>query len=499
MKDTLCQYDTQHSLKHQQAGGKGEVPSSPRQFLENEQVGCQCDNKSNLKGLQCDIYSHEINFPPGSPQIESVNNSVSEDCWGGSSEEESPMLLQIEPSELLGSDAVQMNDSNSFRRETLKGYKLGKVVGRGAFSQVLVGVHKLSGRRVAIKVIEKSMLMSVSDHKRVEWEVAALQLLHHSNVLRLLEVVDLTHQLYMVTEYIPDGSLLDLLKNQGPLKEHKAAKYIAQVVLALIHCHKQGVVHRDIKLENLLLDKQTDQIKIVDFGLSGSWAPGRILNSCCGTASYAAPEIHGRKNYGPGVDVWSLGVVMYAMLTGKLPFTDPNKGRKIIQGDFEDPKNVSQCCKNLLRGMLTTDPSKRISLEGILKHPWIVPLMLNNGVLNEEEVFQYDLTRDPEHGFACPLTMIIQLQEKYGFNGSEVQRDLTESKCSGGSAAYFLLLQNLWEKQRRIGQDAGFFRQGQKLSFAPIGHMGRDDSARFVHVNSKHQHNNNNTFFVLRK
>eukprot|EP01023_Acetabularia_acetabulum_P039990 TRINITY_DN3864_c0_g1_i8.p1 TRINITY_DN3864_c0_g1~~TRINITY_DN3864_c0_g1_i8.p1 ORF type:complete len:487 (+),score=87.31 TRINITY_DN3864_c0_g1_i8:147-1607(+) len=486
MKDSLCQCNTQfseHSLTHHM---KQEAVSYP----------------TNQFSAQCDIYDMKISpcpFQPSEfrsgdsessdPYPHTHNDSMSESNWG---QEDSSMLLQIEPSKLLGEDAAQMiknNNQQPFRKETLKGYKLGKIIGRGGFSQVLVGTHKLSGRKIAIKVIEKSKLMSVQDHNRVQWEVAALQLLQHPNVLRLLEVVDLPHQLYMVTDYIPDGSLLHLLTNQGPLKEHVVAKYIAQITLALIYCHQHGVLHRDIKLENLLIDKQTDQIKIVDFGLSVSWQPGRELNSCCGTASYAAPEIHARKRYGAKVDVWSLGVVMYALLTGKLPFNDPDKSQKIIQGDFEEPKNISQCCLNLLRKMLHTDPQQRISLQSVLEHPWIAPLLMNKGVLNEEEVFKYDLIRDPEHGCAYPLPMILELQKRYGFDGSEVSQDLTDKKCSGGSAAYFLLLHNLWDMQRRLGQDTGLYRAGYKLScgsfcVAPIGHVGRDDSARFVHFDN---------------
>eukprot|EP01025_Chloroclados_australasicus_P063613 TRINITY_DN8426_c0_g1_i10.p1 TRINITY_DN8426_c0_g1~~TRINITY_DN8426_c0_g1_i10.p1 ORF type:complete len:492 (+),score=34.78 TRINITY_DN8426_c0_g1_i10:257-1732(+) len=410
-------------------------------------------------------------------------DSMNSICESNYAQEDSCMLLQIEPSELLGQDAAPVN-VQPLRRETLKGYKLGSCIGRGGFSQVLVGVHKLSGRKVAVKVIEKSMLLKPQDHTRIKLEVTALQLLHHTNVLRLLEVVDLPHQLYMVTEYVPDGSLLDLLKQSGPLPEHRAAKYLAQVVLALMHCHEQGIVHRDIKLENLLFDQKMDQVKIVDFGLCGIHQRGRLLSTCCGTASYAAPEVHRRQKYGPEVDIWSLGVVTYAMLCGQLPFTDPDKTLKIIQGEFEEPKGISKCAVNLLRKMLCTDRSSRISLQGILDHPWVRPLILK-GVLNDE-VFQYDLARDPHEGFACPLPAIINLQERYGFDGSEVRRDLTESKYSGGSAAYFLLLHNLWDKQRRIAHDSGMHAQGgYKLNIGnfcvePIGHVRRDDSARIV-------------------
>eukprot|EP01026_Neomeris_dumetosa_P038562 TRINITY_DN3142_c0_g4_i2.p1 TRINITY_DN3142_c0_g4~~TRINITY_DN3142_c0_g4_i2.p1 ORF type:complete len:465 (-),score=34.06 TRINITY_DN3142_c0_g4_i2:733-2127(-) len=404
----------------------------------------------------------------------SCNDSMLSLCESNCGNEDSCLLLQIQPSELLGQDAKPNNISKSFRPETLKGYKLGQKIGQGGFGKVLLGWHKFSGRTVAVKVIEKSMLVYKEDQSRVQWEVSALQLLHHPNVLRLLEVVDSRSQLYMVTEHVPGGSLIDVLKQEGPLYEDRAARYITQIVLALMHCHKQGVVHRDIKLDNLLLDPINDQIKLIDFGLSGAWKPGLVLNKYWGTASYAAPEIHQHKEYGPLVDVWSLGVVMFALLTGTLPFREPNQFYKIVEGSLMVPGFVSECAGDLIRKMLTVDPNQRIDLQSILEHPWIQPILMNERVYNKNDAFYQEFLQDQEHGLMCPLSFIIELQERYGFDGSQIRKDIAENRCSGGSAAYFLLLQNLKDKYRELEKQYLLSGLGYKINLvhqciAPIG------------------------------
>jgi 5'-AMP-activated protein kinase catalytic alpha subunit len=204
-------------------------------------------------------------------------------------------------------------------------------------------------------------------------QVRILKNLTHPHIIRLFEVVDEPYRRLIMMEYSSGGDLCRYVRDNRRLNESEAARLFVQIVDGLAYCHSCGIVHRDVKLDNLLLDDQRN-IRIVDFGFSVSFQKGQKLRKACGSPSYAAPEIVARRPYAPaGVDVWSLGVVLYAMVCGYFPFQGSNNQdlcRKIVKGRFECPSFMSGECRDLVRLMLNVDPVKRISLDDCARHIW---------------------------------------------------------------------------------------------------------------------------------
>ena len=257
------------------------------------------------------------------------------------------------------------------------GYALGAVVGQGGFCQVRVGTHALTGARVAVKVIDKGALVGPNDRRRVGREVRVLKRLACGAIIRLFDVVTAPANIFVVMEYADGGSLLDHVRQAGKLAEHAACRLIQQLLAGVSFCHQHGVVHRDVKLENALLDRDGN-IKLIDFGLA-ALVPSltTLLRVHCGSPSYAAPEIVARKPYlGPPVDLWSLGVVLFACVAGFLPFHAPPGAKnelssKILKGTFSLPDGLSPDLGDLLRRILVVDPAKRADADSIRQHKWM--------------------------------------------------------------------------------------------------------------------------------
>lgn len=252
-------------------------------------------------------------------------------------------------------------------------YTLGKTIGEGAYGKVKLAVHRFTGEKVAVKTFEKSKLTDQQAQKRVAREVRILKALTHPSIIRLFEVVEESYRRLIMMEYSSGGDLCRYVRDNRRLNEAEAARLFVQIVDGLAYCHACGIVHRDVKLDNLLLDEQRN-IRIVDFGFSVSYQKGQKLRKACGSPSYAAPEIVARRPYEPQpVDVWSLGVVLYAMVCGYFPFQGSNNQdlcRKIVKGRFDCPSFMSAECRDLVRLMLNVDPSKRISLDDCGRHVW---------------------------------------------------------------------------------------------------------------------------------
>mmetsp|Transcript_48544 Transcript_48544/g.152251 ORF Transcript_48544/g.152251 Transcript_48544/m.152251 type:complete len:868 (-) Transcript_48544:170-2773(-) len=252
-------------------------------------------------------------------------------------------------------------------------YTFGRTLGEGAYGKVKLGTHRLTGEMVAIKTFEKSKLTEPTARKRVAREVRILKALCHPNIIRLFEVVDAPYRQLLIMQYSSGGDLCKYVRENRRLHESEASRLFAQIVDGLQYCHSCGIVHRDVKLDNLLMD-QDKNIKIVDFGFSVSFKPGQRLRKACGSPSYAAPEIVARKPYlAPCVDVWSTGVVLFAMVCGYFPFQGANSQelcRKIMKGKFECPTFMSSECRDLVRRMLNIDPARRITFEECSQHVW---------------------------------------------------------------------------------------------------------------------------------
>ncbi|KAI8986591.1 kinase-like domain-containing protein [Pilobolus umbonatus] len=261
-------------------------------------------------------------------------------------------------------------------RREIGDYVLTKTIGRGASGRVKLGIHKQTGEKVAIKMISRNHLTaSTLTSKSVQRELAILQLLNHPYLIDLIQVLQDATYVYFVTEYLEGGELFHLLTEHGRLSEPDTRHIFVQLANAINWCHTHHISHRDLKPENILLDKSRRNIKIADFGMATLQPLNSLLRTSCGSPHYASPEIiKGSKYDGMASDVWSCGVILYAMLTSHLPFDDENMGRllsKIKTGRYRPiPYYLSSDAKDLLGRMLTVDPAKRMTMNDVLYHPW---------------------------------------------------------------------------------------------------------------------------------
>ncbi|EDW15592.1 serine/threonine-protein kinase MARK2 [Drosophila mojavensis] len=252
-------------------------------------------------------------------------------------------------------------------------YKILKTLGKGNFAKVKLALHVPTGREVAIKVIDKTQL-NASARQKLYREVRIMKLLNHPNIVRLFQVIESERTLYLIMEYASRGELFDHLVKNGRMRERDARVIFRQLVSAIQYCHSKFVVHRDLKAENLLLDQHMN-IKIADFGFGNTFDPNAQLETFCGSPPYAAPELFmGRKYAGPEVDAWSLGVVLYTLVSGSLPFdggTLKELRERVLRGKYRVPYYISMDCENLMRKFLVLNPAKRTTLNNVMSDKWI--------------------------------------------------------------------------------------------------------------------------------
>ncbi|XP_063167107.1 serine/threonine-protein kinase SIK3 isoform X3 [Candoia aspera] len=252
-------------------------------------------------------------------------------------------------------------------------YEIERTIGKGNFAVVKLATHLVTRVKVAIKIIDKTQL-DEENLKKIFREVQIMKMLCHPHIIRLYQVMETERMIYLVTEYASGGEIFDHLVAHGRMAEKEARKKFKQIVAAVHFCHCHNIVHRDLKAENLLLDANLN-IKIADFGFSNIFTPGQLLKTWCGSPPYAAPELFEGKEYdGPKVDIWSLGVVLYVLVCGALPFdgsTLQNLRARVLSGKFRIPFFMSTECEHLIRHMLVLEPSKRLSMEQICKHKWM--------------------------------------------------------------------------------------------------------------------------------
>ncbi|XP_061574943.1 serine/threonine-protein kinase SIK3 homolog isoform X3 [Cololabis saira] len=252
-------------------------------------------------------------------------------------------------------------------------YEIERTIGKGNFAVVKLATHVITKAKVAIKIVDKTQLDD-ENLKKIFREVQIMKMLKHPHIIRLYQVMETERMIYLVTEFASGGEIFDHLVAHGRMAEKDARKKFKQIVAAVHFCHCRNIVHRDLKAENLLLDHNLN-IKIADFGFSNLFSRGQLLKTWCGSPPYAAPELFEGKEYdGPKVDIWSLGVVLYVLVCGALPFdgsTLQNLRARVLSGKFRIPFFMSTDCEYLIRHMLVLEPSRRLTMEQICKNKWM--------------------------------------------------------------------------------------------------------------------------------
>ncbi|XP_050685735.1 serine/threonine-protein kinase BRSK2 [Leptidea sinapis] len=331
-------------------------------------------------------------------------------------------------------------------------FRLEKTLGKGQTGLVKLGVHCVTGKKVAIKIINREKL-SESVLMKVEREIAIMKLIEHPHVLGLSDVYENKKYLYLVLEHVSGGELFDYLVKKGRLTPKEARRFFRQIISALDFCHSHSICHRDLKPENLLLDERNN-IKIADFGMASLQPAGSLLETSCGSPHYACPEvIRGEKYDGRRADVWSCGVILYALLVGALPFDDDNLRQlleKVKRGVFHVPHFVPPDCQQLLRGMIEVNPEKRMTLAEITRHQWVTAG--GRGELEQElpmmEVVQ---TRVLPSADAIDPDVLQAISSLGCFKHREkLIQDLLSSHHNTEKVIYFLLLER---KRRRPARD----------------------------------------------
>nr|XP_033807189.1 MAP/microtubule affinity-regulating kinase 3 isoform X2 [Geotrypetes seraphini] len=323
-----------------------------------------------------------------------------------------------------------VNSSCADEQPHIGNYRLLKTIGKGNFAKVKLARHILTGREVAIKIIDKTQLNPTSLQKLFR-EVKIMKILNHPNIVKLFEVIETEKTLYLIMEYASGGEVFDYLVAHGRMKEKEARAKFRQIVSAVQYCHQKRIVHRDLKAENLLLDADMN-IKIADFGFSNEFTVGNKLDTFCGSPPYAAPELfQGKKYDGPEVDVWSLGVILYTLVSGSLPFDGQNLKElreRVLRGKYRIPFYMSTDCENLLKRFLVLNPIKRGTLEQIMKDRWI------NAGYEEDELKPFV---EPELDISDQKR--IDVMVGMGYSREEIHDSLSKMKYDEITATYLLL------------------------------------------------------------
>jgi len=275
----------------------------------------------------------------------------------------------------MSSDAettIHKNDHSLF----LEHYELHETIGSGSFSVVKRATERKSGAQRAVKIVEKERLKSDRQKARMLNEIQIMRRLHHPNLVNLFEVIETHFHIYLVMELLIGGELFERIKQRTSFTESEAAVIILKLVNAVDFLHKHNVLHRDLKPENLVYVDHTpnSELKLIDFGLSKTLtSEDDKANTPCGSQSYAAPEVFERKMYDGHADMWSIGVIMYILLSGITPFEKcfdvPVEGFD----DFPEPEwhGVSEFAKDLIRNLLQVDPKNRFNTTQVLNHTWL--------------------------------------------------------------------------------------------------------------------------------
>eukprot|EP00163_Fabomonas_tropica_P026691 TRINITY_DN5012_c0_g1_i1.p1 TRINITY_DN5012_c0_g1~~TRINITY_DN5012_c0_g1_i1.p1 ORF type:complete len:725 (-),score=141.90 TRINITY_DN5012_c0_g1_i1:112-2286(-) len=313
-------------------------------------------------------------------------------------------------------------------------YAMGRTLGSGAFATVKMATHTLTGYDVAIKICKKGA--DYEDTERFHREIQTLRHLDHPCIVRLLEIIDSSDKTYVVMELVSEVTLFDYIVQQGRLTEPEACYLFRSILAGVYYCHKHKVVHRDLKPENVLVTESKD-IKLLDFGMCNVVKAGQLMSTSCGSPSYVAPEILTGKSYsGPEVDIWSLGVILYAMTCGYLPYEDENQAvmfKQIREANYELPDHVSPALRHLLSRIMDPNHKTRITIREIREHEWTQTACS----VSQKHLFTWPTDRQNMY-----LDQdILKHMQQLGWSPAQTALHLKHNKRNSMTATYYILLQ----------------------------------------------------------
>ena len=311
-------------------------------------------------------------------------------------------------------------------------YLLGEALGEGAFAKVRLATQIHIKEKCAIKIVDKRLLEGTKDIQRLKKEIKILKSIRHKNIIQLFDIMESKTYLYFVMEYCKGGELFDYIVKNKRLKENEACVFFQQIINGVEYLHNQGIIHRDLKPENLLLDYKNN-IKISDFGLSTFYSKNNFLQTACGTPFYAPPEmLEGLQYNGEASDIWSCGIILYAMLCGSLPFPESKEEiivKKIKSHDYVIPNYLSKEAQDMLYHILKINPEERFTIDKIKLHPWFnlsKPHLMKGISLTTIKIPVDD--------------NILNMVQEYGFDKEECRRLLLNNKFCSLTSIYYLIL-----------------------------------------------------------
>ena len=335
--------------------------------VETEYI-CRAYCKNNMPSLLEHI-AKKFNFKPNDiPKLRLFNNEGLE-------------IFEEDLQFLKDKNVLYVSKGDDFNFNTFYSeYNISKVLGQGGFGKVYLGIHKKTKQKVAIKITNTNGIDNAEDIDSIFTEFETVKALNHPNIVGIINffVIKKTLQTYCIMEYLEGGELLNFLQNNTKLDEIQAREIFKQIISAIDYCHKHKIIHRDLKLENILrVNNDSLEIKIVDFGIAGLFSGRKSEVTKAGSINYLAPEIVSRKNLSasPALDIWAIGCILYSLLVGNLPFYDPSEkivSKKIIETEVDFPKNskLSPEVMDLIKKMLNKNPEKRARMIDIKQHPW---------------------------------------------------------------------------------------------------------------------------------
>ena len=401
------------------------MPEAPEESLEGSSVAgrdARREQQRDLLGdqIQQKILSQELNAAAEQElkgQLAETSSAEYYSSQVGTTERTDPLL---EDKQYIVTMIVnQFNELGQPVVTTPDFYRIGNKLGQGAFGKVSIAQHKLTGHFVAVKSLPKKDLdKEVECKRRVAQEMQILQhLTRHGNVVKLYDSFETSSHLCFVMELCAGGDLLSYVRRRKKLEEPLAKYLFKQAAKSLAYCHKNLVLHRDIKLENLLIDEE-GTIKLCDFGVSRQLAKAEeLLSEQCGTPAYMAPEVHRAvgRIAGQPTDVWSLGVCLYAMLVGMVPFRAKSieeLQQLVMAGDWEFPPSadgLSKHAKSLVRGMLAKDPESRMDMTQVVKHPWLKGSPKKLKIFSQTELKKIKVLSQPTNGGDEPQRLLTEV------------------------------------------------------------------------------------------